>query len=380
MSVNESEYRLALLQALFDQLPDFFYVHNSELRFQYVNQAAAAYFGVPKNELIGKLHSQVDSSKQARYIEDILRPIFDADGPVRLDDIVYDRKDGTRGVLEADVLPFRDPASGEPMLLGISRDITDRARLERERAARSALERELEIARRVQQSLVPVRVPDIAGLDICARSIPAEFVGGDFYDFLDVPERNSVVIMLGDVSGHGVGSALIAASCRAHARAIFSHMPLGPGTARLNQTLVDEVPVGSFVTFAAIEVSRDLAGLDFVSAGHGPTYHVRGGEPVELRAHMPPLGVVPDGSPGAATRLELSAGDSIILPTDGMFEVAAEGGEMMGTERFCEIASSIRGAEPTANACFAAESEWRGDLEAADDRTLIVIHRRDAGR
>lgn len=365
--------RLALLESLLDRVPDFFYVHDAELRFQYANRAAAEYFGRTKEDIAGLRHRDVDEAEQARFYEQALIPIIRRGDPVTTDDLPYRRRDGSSGLLQAHIVPFDDPNTGERMMLGISRDVTDERQVAAERAARAAYERELDIARRVQQSLLPDRIPSVASFDIAARCEPAAFVGGDFYDVIEADD-DRFVVLIGDVTGHGVGSALIAAACRSFARVIFARSRIADGLAELDQALYRDLSDGSFATLAAVEIDAGRGSIRYVSAGHGPLFVVGADGIVEtLPTHAPPVGL--GAAPGDidATELALSGGMALVLPSDGLFESQDPSGTQLGIARLAAGLAGTGSAAEACACCFATESRWRGDVPAADDRTAVVI-------
>ncbi len=370
-SVDE---RLALLEALMDRIPDFFYVHDAELRFQYANRAAAEYFGCDKEALVGLRHRDVDDDpEQAAFYEQTLIPIIERGEPVVTGDLPYHRRDGTTGLLQAHIVPFTDPNSGRPMMLGLSRDVTSERRIAEERAARAAIERELEIARRVQASLLPRTLPTIPGFALAARCEPAAFVGGDFYDAIPAPGGRTVLI-LGDVTGHGVGSALIAASCRSFARVLFAEEPFETVLPRLDQLMHDDLDDGLFVTLAALELDPNAGTIRYLSAGHGPIVLLDpNGQPQELPVQTTPLGLALDPDHPTPITVDLPTGSALLIPSDGLFESQDPNGQQLGIERLVEAVAGARDTDQRLALAFETESVWRGENPAHDDRTAIIV-------
>ena len=371
-SLKETAERLRLLEALLDRVPDFFYVHDSELRFQYANQAAADYFKRAKEDLPGRLHREVDDDpEQAAFFEQLLIPIIERGEAVETDDVPYRRPDGSSGLLQAFILPFDHPNTGRRMMLGISRDVTEQRQLAAEREAKAAYERELEIAQRVQRSILPASAPAVAGFDLAARCEPAAFAGGDLYDFIDCGEGRLIVVM-GDVSGHGVGPAIVASACRAYARALLPRLGLSKGLQALDAALSEDCPADSFVTLALVELQVQRQSVSFCSAGQGPVVVLRrDGQLQQLPTQTPPLGLglVDDAD---TIEVQLEAGDGLLIPSDGLIESANREGHQRGIDSLAASCVSGNAAQRVA-AAFQSDEAWRDGGEPDDDRTLIVL-------
>jgi serine phosphatase RsbU (regulator of sigma subunit) len=192
-----------------------------------------------------------------------------------------------------------------------------------ERAQRQVTEmrHDLGIARDIQRGLLPARTPQLAGFDISGMNRPADQTGGDYYDWQPLP-NGKLAVVLADVSGHGIGPALVMAVCRAYARATAMIVP-DPAAlvTRLNQLLHDDLPSDRFITFV-IAVLEENGGAHLISAGHGPTllYRASTGEVTQFGGDGMPLGVSPVEEYGPTTALTLDQGDVLVMLTDGFFE------------------------------------------------------------
>ena len=204
-----------LFSMLIDLLPDYFYVSDSDMRVVYVNKTASEYFGLPKNEIVGKNCDDIEPDKDfARRFIELGRQIM-ATGEPRVSDLgPYSEPDGTLSYYRRYDIPFRHPVTGEFTLMGSAQDMTDRVERERQERRIAAMHREMGIAQEIQRSLLP-RELRTDWIELSGFCVPAAYAGGDFYDWLRTPD-GSVVLALGDVSGHGVGPALVAAECRAY--------------------------------------------------------------------------------------------------------------------------------------------------------------------
>ncbi len=185
---------------------------------------------------------------------------------------------------------------------------------------------------------------------------------------------------LADVTGHGVGPALVTAVCRAYVHAsLATGQTLPELISRLNDLLVADLPAGRFVTFAGMVLDSRTHTASLLSAGHGPSYHYIAAEQklVELNADGFPLGVEPGVEFPEPRRMALAPGDFLILLTDGLFECPNDQGERFGLER---LRAAIRdAAELDADRIIerlTAESRaFSGDVPPEDDVTLVVVKR-----
>jgi phosphoserine phosphatase len=244
---------------------------------------------------------------------------------------------------------------------------------------KQALDHELAIARMIQQRLLPASAPPVPGYDLAGWNQPANATGGDFYDFLPLPEGR-LALAVGDATGHGVGPALMSTGCRAFARAVLSESAeLAAAVPRVNHLLSADMSPGHFVTAFFGVLDPQTHRLTYLSAGQGPVTVFRtDGTTVELDVHGPPLGLAPDlpfDPPGV---VELHPGDLIVLLTDGFYEWANADRERFGTERMGQTirASSGLAAEDVIRAAYAAVTAFALGAPQHDDLTAVVLKRR----
>jgi phosphoserine phosphatase len=240
-------------------------------------------------------------------------------------------------------------------------------------------ERDLEIARQIQEALLPRVCPAVVGYDIAGWYLPAEETGGDFFDFQE-PGPDGLAVAVGDVSGHGFGPALVAASCRAYLRAILTHTnePAQVVT-QVNQLLCKDQLDDRFVTAFVGVLRRAGHRLDYVSAGQGPIlFFSRAIARVdELVIQGYPLGLAPALSFGPPVGVEFAAGDFLALVTDGFFEWFNSEGECFGIERTkIELArNSDQSASEIIRRLHASVLAFVGQSPQPDDLTAVVIKR-----
>src|SRR5215468_3268753 len=192
----------------------------------------------------------------------------------------------------------------------------------REMAQRERLNRELEIAREVQEHLFPQRLPQVKGLDYCGQCRPVREVGGDYYDFLELPDGR-FGIAIGDVSGKGVGAALMMASLEASLRALTSVVddPLEL-MERINSLVYQASTSNRYATLFYAEYDPACRRLSYVNAGHNPPVVLRNSagscEVLRLETGGPVIGLLPQRYQRGVFSHEV--GDLVLLFTDGVSE------------------------------------------------------------
>jgi serine phosphatase RsbU (regulator of sigma subunit) len=242
------------------------------------------------------------------------------------------------------------------------------------------LEHDLEVARSIQQSLLPIAMPQIEGFDIAAWNQPADQTGGDYYDWQRLPD-GKVLVALGDVTGHGIGSALLAAVCRAYARANFTaENGLLIAMERINAALARDMTEGRFVTFVAAVCSQNSSRVELLSAGQGPLfrYLLREDHFDKMEAQGLPLGITSILNSDPPVILELNPGDLLVLATDGFYEWANAQNVQFGSERLEETirASREESSGGIISALYRAVVDFSGGTKQPDDLTAVVIKRR----
>ena len=246
---------------------------------------------------------------------------------------------------------------------------------------RVRLRRSLDLAKEVQQNLLPQKTPAVHGLDIAGRSIYCDETGGDYYDFLDSQElgEGKLGVLIGDVSGHGLPSALLMATARAFLRQ-RSDLPgsLDVMISDVNRQLTRDVEEsGRFMTLFYLTIDLTNQKLSWVRAGHDPAvfYDPATGSFEELRGSGMALGVDAEGQYAQNVKSNLKPGQIILLGTDGIWETQNPDGEMFGKNRVCEIIrkKSNAAAEKILDTIVTEVQRFRKKLDPADDITLVVI-------
>lgn len=245
-----------------------------------------------------------------------------------------------------------------------------------ERQKRQLLERELEVAQKIQRSFLPDNPPETETLAISCRMLPAKQVGGDLYDFVELGE-GQLGVMIGDVSGKGVPAALYMARAVSLFR-LFSKTEGGAAgvITKLNDTLTEESKSNLFVTMSYVIYDGKERVLKFVSAGHLPVMVLKKNEEkcrlLETKEGTP-LGLMPGGF--SEEKIALSEGDLVILYTDGVTEAENTKKDEFGQERLAGIVEMNRSLEPEKLVSAIKDKifKFAGSAPQHDDITIIVM-------
>jgi len=236
----------------------------------------------------------------------------------------------------------------------------------------------LEVAREVQQNFFPKIDPHILDLDIAARMINCEETGGDYIDVLKGKD-GTVCVVVGDVTGHGIGAALLMATIRALIRGRYEiDADLSQAITSVNCSLTADMgESGRFVTLFIIEINPASQELRWVRAGHDPAWLFCNADDsiVSLAGPGLAMGVDCDIIYSESHRDQLESGDVILIGTDGIWETCDTDGIQFGKHRLEQIVSENlnRTATEISDSLIAAVNHFRGDQNQEDDVSLVVI-------
>jgi len=251
-------------------------------------------------------------------------------------------------------------------------------RLAEEAAERQRLEQEVALARQIQVALLPSSLPAVPGFDLRAGNIPSRGASGDFYKVVERAGGAECVLMVADVSGKGIGAALLTASLEALTA------PLIDGgdepddiCARACRLLFARTPPEKYATCFLAVLDRASGSVRFTNAGHNPGLLVRASGAVEwLRSTGMPIGILPEGAYRRG-EVELGPGDLLALYTDGITEASDPDDQEYGQERLGAVVKRHR-HRPLDDLLRAVESdlaEFARGVPYADDRTIVVVRR-----
>lgn len=259
----------------------------------------------------------------------------------------------------------------EAMAATVSIAIDNATRFQRERLERERMRIEQEEARKIQESMLPKRSPEIEGFRLHGRSVPAGIVGGDFFDYVRMRDGR-IGIVLADVSGKGLPAALLMATTRGVLCSLArQHASAVEVIQQLNTILVEDFPAEKFVTmvFAVLDPARGT--LQFVNAGHPAPVLVHDGHATLLGAGCGlPLGIMECAY--CECEVQLQPGTSLVLFSDGISERANSDADEYGMDR---LLSFVSRNEVSADAILRDVDAFAPGTPQHDDSTVIVLQR-----
>jgi len=325
------------------------------------------------------------TGKEAKYARDVaagIRSVIKGETKEFLYDYPCHGPDGRhffylRSIRVAEKEPIRVVVSHEDITaLKLAEEALRKREKERDRLRHS-----LELAKEVQQILLPKDNPRIAGLEVTGKSIYFDETGGDYYDFIKLKENDTekLGVVVGDVAGHGISSALLMATVRS---ALRQRLALPGSTAQIiadvnRQLAGDFAESGQFVTlfYLAIDPARQI--LEWVRAGHDPAicYDPAANDFLELSGSGMALGVDKQCQYEINRKEDLSRGSIIVMGTDGVWETRNESGQMFGRTAIYEIIrnNSAASAGSIMEEIFDRYKKFRKAAQPEDDVTLVVV-------
>lgn len=379
LTMDKPEW-LTSMEGVLEVLNEGVVITNETHRILFANARFVEMIGVASPDLIGSYASQFYSSQEWDFVARQIDAEF-RDGHNRYA-FVLPRGDGSR--LPVVVSSRTLVKSGRQFGIVTFTDISEQVRVTDElRSANTRLEErqmeieeDLRLAARVQKSLAPKTLV-LDNLTVESFFHPVHSVGGDFA-LVNSQNGEHISLLVCDVSGHGIGSALVAnriySETAGHLR---SGTPFLDMFAELNRFLMEDIGAGMFATMAAARIDAYPRRMVFAGAGHPPAMLVRPGQsPLLLESRSTILGALPDAvDTSPSVELELEAGDRIVLYTDGITEVFNSRGEMLGIQGIREIVcqTSALPLEEMKQAILDGVAGWRSG-PSTDDVSLVLVH------
>jgi len=371
---------LEQLQAAVESAGEAVVITNADAKITYVNPAFERITGWSRDEVIGQNPRVLKNDQTPAGVYEKLWQTI-SQGNTWRGSFLNQRKDGTPYRVEQTIAPVMD--SGRiTAYVSVHRDITERDRLESELRAVTEeklrlAEQQLATAREIQQRLYPQQAPTVPGLEVAGATFPAEATCGDYFDFITLPE-DRLGLVVGDVSGHGLGPAMLMVETRASLRALCQSCgKIDDIVSNLNALLVRDTVDRWFVTlfFGCIDFRTQT--LQYVGAGHGGYLIRRDGRCEFLGSTGLPLGLMEEVAFPQSTPVRLESGDCLLLVTDGLVETHSPSGEMFGSDRMLRIMgqNTSVSAEEIVRRLYRATRDFAGDVPQSDDMTIIIARR-----
>lgn len=253
--------------------------------------------------------------------------------------------------------------------------INDIARLGREQERQQA---EVDIASAIQKGILPYEEASFANCDIKAVMKPAKDIGGDLYDYLELDSTHTMIVVA-DVSGKGIASAMLMALVLAHIRQL-AKLRYTPSAIlkNINDTFAEENPKMMFVTAFVGIYDSESGKLTYANAGHNPPYLIHNGIHILDESDGTPLGLF-SGEDFVDVVVDMEVGDSVFLYTDGVNEAVNESGEFYGVDRIVdtldETSSSL--SKDYIGVMESSVREFAGNAEQNDDITMLALYAKE---
>ncbi len=316
------------LHALMDNIPDNIYFKDREGRFTRINNSLAQWFGLDSPEdAIGASDFDFFTEEHAEQAHEDEQHIMCTGRPIVAKEERETWPDGHTTWVSTTKVPLRDREGNVIGCFGISRDITQLKQATLELAERDARTREeMELARAIHKALLPVEAPRVPGLEFGLRFVPSGDIGGDFVDFIRLPYPNRIGVAFADITGHGVGAALLSSMLKVLVDEVTHSGLSQSGCFKvLNRRLYQEYPAGNFASsfYAVFDTANQT--MTYVKASQEPVILLRpGAETRVLTGGGPALGLLsPDSFDEAEYEqctVQLKAGDTVFFFTDGLIE------------------------------------------------------------
>jgi PAS domain S-box-containing protein len=360
------------LSSAVEQTADCVFITDRRGVIEYVNPAFEATTGYSRSEAIGQTPKLLKSGLQSPEYYATLWATVSGGEPFK-GTVINRKKSGEHFYAEQTITPMKDVSTREiTHFVSVMRDMTERIQL-RER------EIEMRLGSSVQQRLFPQDPPTMPGYDVAGAVAPASATCGDYYDFIPLPDGR-LALAIADVSGHGVGSALIMTAMRAYLRSLTGTLASLDGLAgELNRLLFADLEQHRFVTMilAVLDATSDT--LIWANFGHPTGYVVdrSGAVKAELKSGCRPLGLFPDLTCAEGPAIALEPGDSLVLLTDGILESVSPEGREFGHAGVHDVLRSVgdRPAGEIAARLIAEAKRFAREQPQDDDITVVVCRR-----
>lgn len=371
---RQATERLQRLSNAVEQTADSVLITDRLGTIEYVNPAFEATTGYSSSEVVGKNPNILKSGNQtSEYYHKLWTTVLRGEpfrGP-----IVNRKKNGELYHAEQTISGIKDDEGRITHLVSVYKDMTERRKVQ-------ALDIEIELASMVQQRLYPASPPLIAGYDVAGRAFSAAATCGDYFDF--IPMLNSALgIVTADVSGHGLGPALVMAETRAYLRSLTQATDDVESIATaVNRFLVADLHENFFVTMIFAKLEPDTGRLTFVNAAHPNGFIISSSGQLrdELASASLPIGLWQDRWQCSAREVVVGAGDLLVLVTDGFLESESGDGTEFGADRLRAVVARHR-RRPAQEIIDLVYKEMRGfvgDQKQQDDATIVICKRHPA--
>lgn len=365
---NRVDETVQRLSSALEQTADVVFITDRVGTIEYVNPSFERVFGYSRKEAMGGNPRILKSGKHGKDYYDSLWNTVRA-GKVFRASTVNKKKNGELIHVEQTITPMLNPEGQMTHYVSVCKDMTERLKREEH-------ETELHLAAVVQRRLYPSSAPRMKGFDIAGAVFSAEATCGDYFDYIPCKD-GGMAVAIGDVSGHGLGPALIMAETRAYLRPlVHTHEELGSALGYLHRSISGDIESNRFVTLLVARFDPDATCMRYANAGHTPGYLMDrdGVVKAELNSTGPAIGILDDPDYATSPEMELEPGDLVLFLTDGVTESRALDGSFFDEEGALEVVRNHRheSAREIIRHLYEAARAFDREETQADDITIVV--------
>ncbi len=365
-ALKQAEQDLNLAAVSFEA-HDSILITDRDGRILRVNDSFTKLTGYTAAEVIGKTPNIL---KSGRHEEEFYAQMWNA---IRQQsywegEIWNKRKDGHIFPQRLTITSVKDESGDVTHFIAAGQDITNEKQVAADRAS-------ISVARKVQQNLFPSEVPQFVGLDMAGKVFPAESVSGDYFDFISM-RHNHVGVVVADVSGHGLGPAMLMAETQAYLRALAEiYFEPGEILTQANRLLFAQSGQERFVTLFLARLDPATRSFVYASAGQQGYRLDYDGNIHTLESTGVPLGVLDDAAIETSPAVSLNPGDILFLPTDGIEESLRPDDEVFGRQKMFDVIKSnrVRPASEIICTLYDDVREFAQGAPQKDDITTVVV-------
>ena len=377
MSIKDVTEERAMLNELrrlsnaVEQTADAVFITDRNGIIEYINPAFEMVTGFSRAEVLGNTPRILKSGEMPQgFYEKLWKTILN--GKAFQGQTINRKRDGSKLIVEQTITPMKDQAGQITHFVSLLKDVTETIHFQ---------ERETEhrLAGRIQRGLFPKSPPIIKGYDIAGAVFPASITSGDCYDFIPMLD-DTTGIVVGDVCGHGMGSALIMASARAYLRSIARYVSdpriiLG----ELNDQIYADLADVGFITVSIGRLDPRKHILAYANAGNWPAYILNSQGRVirEIRSGGIPIGLKADFDLSPSEPTQLKPGSMAVFLTDGIPEAMNAADQAFGIQRMLDVIKANRNAPASEIIHKVREAvvSFLGTVQHEDDQTLVICKR-----
>jgi phosphoserine phosphatase RsbU/P len=365
---KETDTQIRTLTNAVEQTADSIIITDRSGLIEYVNPAFETTTGYTREELRGATPRILKSGVQPdSFYEQLWATILS--GQVFRGTIANRKKNGEIFFAEQTITPMWSAAGTITHFVTVIKDVTELRKLQEQQF-------QMSLARAVQQQFYSVPPPQIKGFEMAGAAFPADATGGDYFDFIMLP-GNCIGIAIGDVSGHGIGSALLMVELRAYLRAFAQQSSEVDKILTLaNEALVSDLEQDRYATLVFCHLNPDSRTLAYASAGHTPGYILDAGGEVKrvLDSTDIPLGFLTEHAFMRGNPASLMPGEILALLTDGITEAERPDQTSFGTEGALKYIRAHRheSAQDIVKGLYQAVRKFSDGLPQSDDITAVI--------